>query len=61
MSKKLNNYTVMVDIKLSTDVEIKADSFEQAIEEAKKLAVTDIVEFEGNFNDGEVEVMGVYK
>lgn len=61
MSKKLNSYVVQVNLTLMTTVDIKADSFEKALEEAKKLAVTDIVSFEGDHCDSEIEVTGIFK
>lgn len=59
--KKINSYTVSVDITLSTTVDIKAESFEEALAEARELKVPDVVEFEGDYCDGDIAVSGVFK
>lgn len=61
MSKKLEVYTVAVQIDLWTDVEVKAESFEDALVKARELGVTDIVEFNGGHNDSSVKITGVFK
>lgn len=60
MAKKNKTYTVMIKVMLRTDVEISAESFEEALAKARELNTVDIVEFEGGHNDSEVEVEGVY-
>lgn len=62
MAKKTNDtYTIMVNITLDTDIEVSAMSLEEALEKAKKLELTDVVSFDGNYNDGQMEVRGVFK
>lgn len=61
MAKKNKTYTVMLDIKLSTDVEISAESFEEALSKARELKTLDVVTFDGNHNDSEVKVTGVFE
>lgn len=60
MAKKNKTYIIMIDVKLSTDLEISADSFEEALEKAREFKTTDIIEFTGGHNDSEVKITGVY-
>lgn len=60
MAKKNKYYTVCVEINLSTDVEIVAESFEDALIKAKEYKTTDIVTFNGNHNDSSIKVIGVF-
>lgn len=60
MAKKNKTFTVMLKVVLDTDVEISAESFEEALAKARELKTTDIVEFTGGHNDSSIEVNGVY-
>jgi hypothetical protein len=59
--KKNKTFTVQVTVEVFTTVEIKAASLEEAITEARKLGVKDVVEFDGEFNDGSIEVTGAFE
>lgn len=61
MAKKNQTFTVSMKVNLWTDVEVSAESFEQALEKARELKTTDLVTIDGSHNDSEVEVVGVYK
>lgn len=61
MAKKLKTFTVMVTVKVDTDIEVKSESLEQAISIVHEYGVKDVVEFEGGFNDGSVEVTGAFQ
>lgn len=58
--KKYKTYTVCLKIDLMTDVEISAESLEDALIKARNLKTTDVIEFEGNHNDSEIQVTGVF-
>jgi len=61
MTKKLNEYTVMIKIELDTDITIRAASLEDAIEQSKSIDLRDVVKFDGGYNDGNIEITGVFK
>lgn len=57
-------FTVMGCMVVTCDVEIKADSWEEVVEEAKKLKVPDFCQPKGGgvFMDFEgLEITGIYK
>jgi hypothetical protein len=60
MAKKNKTYTVMIKVMLRTDVEISAETFEEALAKARELKTPDVVQFDGSHNDSEIEVEGVY-
>lgn len=61
MSKKKNKmYQVYFNVNVETVVEISAQSYEEALSKAREYDVKDIVEFDTVFNDGSVQVVGVY-
>lgn len=51
---------VGVVVKVWTDIEIKADTLEEAIAEGRKLKVQDVVSFDTSYNDGSIEVVGAF-
>lgn len=54
-------YNVSVKVKVDTILEIKAASFEEALQKAAGYGVKDVVEFDTDYCDGEIEVTGVFK
>lgn len=61
VSKKKNKmYQVYFNVNVETVVEISAQSYEEALSKAREYDVKDIVEFDTVFNDGSVQVVGVY-
>ncbi|HKZ41351.1 MAG TPA: hypothetical protein VJ044_10345 [Candidatus Hodarchaeales archaeon] len=58
--KKQKTFTVQFDLKLVTTLDLRADSLEEAIAKAREYGVKDLVEFESDYIDGEVEVTGVF-
>ena len=61
MAKKNKTFTVMLKVVLDTDVEISAETFEDALSKARQLMTTDIVSFEGGHNNSTVQVTGVFE
>lgn len=61
MAKKNTNYTVLVKVELETELQISAQSFEEALNKARELQTVDIVSFDTSHNDSSVEVVGVFK
>lgn len=59
MAKKLKNFTVWADVKINCGTDIKAESLEDAIAQARTLKEEDFVEVFENFNDGSVTVTGI--
>lgn len=60
--KKMRTFNVTGELKLSVAVDVRADSLEGAVVEARKLQVSDFVKFEGEFIDGELErISSVYE
>lgn len=60
MTKKQKTYHIMFNINLDTDVEISAASLEEALQKGKQIKLTEVVSFDGNYNDGEIKVTGVF-
>ena len=58
--KKQKTFTVQFDLKLVTTLDLRADSLEEAITKAREYSVKDLVEFDSDYIDGEVEVTGVF-
>lgn len=61
MKNKLKTYVGMVRVNLDTTVEVKAESFEDALIMLRNFDVTDIVTFDGDHNDSTVEITGVFE
>ena len=60
--KKLETYIVSCEIEISTDIEIKADSLQDALDQSKDLKIHDFIKIYGNYNDGKIkEITGVFK
>jgi hypothetical protein len=60
MAKKLNQYNVTARLVLYVDVDIKAESFADALEKAKGMRETDFVNIpNGHFLDGSIAISGV--
>ena len=61
MSKaKKKSYTVYFKLNIEIDLDVSAESYEMALEKARGYMVKDLVDFDHNFNDGSVAVIGVY-
>ena len=58
--KKNKDFIIAVKVILDTTVEIKAESLEEALKQGRELGLRDVVEFDGDFNDGSIEVTGVF-
>lgn len=54
-------YNVMVSVKVDTAIEVKASSFEEALERVRDYKVKDVVEFDTDFIDGDIKITGVYE
>ena len=61
MKKKQESYEVTFTVKVTTSVPITASSFEDAIDKAREYIVKDIVDFDTDFIDGDLEIDGVFK
>jgi hypothetical protein len=61
MSNKNKVFTVAVKVVLDTDVEISAATFEDALEKARELSITDIVDFDGSHIDSNVDITGIFQ
>lgn len=57
---KKNSYDVMVRVEVETNISIRASSYEEALEQARQLGVKDVVEFDTDFNDGNIRVTGIF-
>lgn len=60
MKKKLKTFTVQVKLDLFLDVDVKAETLEEALAAGKALDVRDVVEFDVGYHDGEITVVGVF-
>lgn len=60
MAKKNKKFNVIVKVSVETELEISAESYEQALEKAREYNVKDVVDFNTPFNDGNISVSGIY-
>jgi hypothetical protein len=62
MAKK-KTFTVQVKINVWLDMQLGAQDLEGALEAARKLGVRDVIEIDDahGYNDGEINVTGVYE
>lgn len=60
MAKKLKTYTVSLRIVVETNIEVPAENYEQAISKAREIKVKDVVEFDTDFNDGNIAILGIF-
>lgn len=60
MAKKSKTYEVQVKVMVDTTVLVSANTYEDAIAKARDLGVKDIVEFDTDFNDGNIAILGIY-
>ncbi len=60
MAKKNKEFNVILKVVVETEISISADSYENALIKARELGVKDVVEFDTSFNDGSIEIGGIY-
>uniref|UniRef100_A0A6M3IHH1 Uncharacterized protein n=1 Tax=viral metagenome TaxID=1070528 RepID=A0A6M3IHH1_9ZZZZ len=59
---KTESYTVLARMTIDCEVDIMAESLEDAISKARELKEGDFLEFKGGFNNSEgFEIMGLSK
>ena len=56
----MNTYTIYAIGEMDVTTKIEADSFTDALERARMLKETDFVKPLGDYNDGEIEIRGVF-
>ena len=57
----MENFKATVTIKLVVDVPVKGGTFEEALENAKKIDTTDVVDIKGDFLDSKpTEVVNIW-
>lgn len=60
MAKKNKTFNVTVKVTVETVIDISAESYEQALEKAREYSVKDVVDFDTDYNDGSIEISGIY-
>lgn len=60
MSKKKQTYSVGIRVRAWVDVDVKADSFAEAVDKAAKLNIEEILPPTGGYNDYEMVVVGAH-
>ncbi len=60
MKKKIKIFTAQFRVEVYTDVAIKAESLEDALNQAKEFDVTDVVEIPGGHVDSNIRLTGVF-
>lgn len=58
---KLKSYMVQANLKLMVGVEVTAKNLEEAMAKAKELKDDDFVEILGEYQDGSMNVTGLYE
>lgn len=61
MAKKLDSFDVNARLVIIAGITIKAESYEDALEQSKTLRETDFVKVLGEFNDGSLEIGSIAK
>lgn len=61
MATKLQKFSVTARLVLIIGIDIKAESYEDALKEAETLKETDFVKILGDFNDGSIRIVNVGK
>jgi len=61
MAKKVKSFIVAARLNIECDTEIKAESLEDAIAQARKLSECDFVTIHGDYMDGDMDVTGVFE
>lgn len=54
MAKKIKTFYVTAEMKITANIEVKAENFSDAIEVAKSLRETNFIDFKGDFIEGEM-------
>ena len=60
MAKKLKTYSIYAIVEMDVMIKIEAENFEDALAKSKQLKETDFVKPLGEYNDGEMDIRGVY-
>lgn len=61
MAVKNKSFSIWAKLHLDVSVDIPAVSLEEAVQKSKELKEQDFVEILGEFNDGELEIVGIHK
>jgi hypothetical protein len=56
MATKVQTYQVTARLVVLASIDVKAESFEDALEQSKTLRETDFVKFKGEFLDGSMKI-----
>lgn len=59
--KNLNTYLVSAKLEVEADIEIKGESLEDALSQARDLTVLDFIEFKNTYIDGEHKIVSIYE
>ena len=59
-AKKRRTFAVGLGIRIWTEIEVEASTYEEALEKARKLELKDIVDFDTPFNDGGMDIISLY-
>jgi hypothetical protein len=60
MAKTLQDFIITANLKLQVDITIKAESLEDAVQKSQTLIVPDFVNIKGEYNDGNIKIVGAY-
>jgi hypothetical protein len=58
---KRKTYTIMARLVLDVDVEVSAESLDEALAKSKDLDVHDFADIKGGYNDGSMNITGVFE
>lgn len=58
---KKKTFNIQVQVNVMTDITVTADSMEEALEFGRSQGVRDVVDFEGDYIDGDIKVTGVFE
>jgi hypothetical protein len=61
MTAKLKVFNVTGRLSLIVQIDIKADSFEDALAQSTELKEQDFITINGDFMDGKISIVGVQK
>lgn len=61
MATRKKTYNVTAKLLLEVNIQISANSLEDAVNESKTLRETDFVKILGDYNNGDMKVNGVFE